>query len=420
MRNLRFSVLSLALAPILLGGSQGAGAQVGDISGTLILEQRLDQMDNEDNGLINGSAQMQPAAEETSASTAKQSPTTGVQGPAGNGSKQRLVSRSETAKKAIGRWLDLQNATLNLRYRYADNSAGVITTNQLQHKETLRFRLKFDKPGRYALNFGLFTGVRFTSGWDNTGWGINKAQRNLAFKALYLAAQPIAGVEAQAGGLYIVKGESTEFTTYDEDGYIMGERVSIRRPKQLFFDEISVTNAYFVGGTGPANIPVSKRFPHIGEPNYQHYLLDKKFGKRAGVSADYTVESGRRTWRQAVNVKLRELRVVDSILFENYERENRNRAYGFAITAEKALNKHLSLLAGYARIDPQYGPLNADGFNIGNRAFVMATYVFSPEFTASAFVTTAAGRNGALPQRTLSNTVFTYNALPALKRTGLF
>ena len=45
------------------------------------------------------------------------------------------------AEAKIARWLDLQNATLNLRYRVIDNSAGVVTTNQLQHRESLRGRL---------------------------------------------------------------------------------------------------------------------------------------------------------------------------------------------------------------------------------------------------------------------------------------
>ena len=341
--------------------------------------------------------------------------------PAQPAAKPLPPSSQPDAGAFVKRWFELQNATLNLRYRYVDTSTGRVTTNQVQHRETLRGRLKFDARGRYALNFGLFTGVRLTSGWDNTGWGMNDAQKNLAFKALYFAAQPIAGIEAQVGGLYIVKGESTEFTTYDDDGYVTGERVSLRRPKQLFFDEISVTNGYFIGGTGPANVPVSKRFPHIDEPNYQHYLLDKRIGKRATVSADYTSEVGRHTLRQAININTGELRIVDSIIFENYQRTNSKPANGFAISFAKALTKQLSLNQfGYARIDPNYGPLNADRLNVGNRAFAMVTYIFAPQFTASFFITTAVGANGVLPQRTLSNTVFTYNALPALKRTGLF
>src|SRR4030095_10394064 len=94
-----------------------------------------------------------------------------------------------TAKTA--RWLDLQNATLNLRYRVIENSAGVVTTNQLQHRESLRGRVKADRAGRYALNFGLFTGARFTSGWDNTPIGISDTQKNIAFKQLFIAAQPV-------------------------------------------------------------------------------------------------------------------------------------------------------------------------------------------------------------------------------------
>jgi hypothetical protein len=389
MRQQEFLVLLLTASTLLFGSCQNAGAQP-------------------------------ETKQHADASEVSRTVLPGGEDPGRSVAQDPGTPSSDTAKNLIHRWFNLQLATLNLRYRFVDNSAGITTTNQLQHREALRWRLKFDKAGRYALNFGHFTGVRFTSGWDNTGWGINGAQRKFASKALYFAGQPAEGIEAQVGGLYIVKGESTEFTTYDDDGYIMGERISIRRPKQLFFNEISFTSAYLVGGTDAANIPVSKRFRHFSDQNYQHYLLDKKFGKRAGLSVDYTLERGRRTWRQAVNIKIPETRFLDSITFENYERQNRTAAYGFAITAEKALTKHLSLNSGYARIDPQYGPLNADRFNIGRRVFVMATYVFSPEFTASFFITRAVGSNGPLPQRTLSNTVFTYNVVPSLKRTGVF
>jgi hypothetical protein len=324
------------------------------------------------------------------------------------------------AAATLRRWVEVQNASLNIRFRYVDNSAGVVTTRQLQHRETLRGRLKFDSPGHYAVNFGLFTGVRFTSGWDNTPWGINKAQRNLAFKALYGAAQPLPGLEIQVGGLYIVKGESTELTTYDEDGYIMGERVTVRRPKQLFFDEVSLTSAYFVGGTTDTHIAVSKRFRHIGDQNYQHYLVDKKIGARAAISADYTLESRRRTWRQALRVNIRETRLIDTVVFENYQRTNIDPDVGFAVTAEKAITRKVTVQGGYASIDLNYGPLNADRFNLGNRAFAMVIFTSGP-ITASFFGTRAVGpAHVLLPQRTLSNSVITYNVLPALRRTGLF
>ena len=320
---------------------------------------------------------------------------------------------------SLARWFELQNATLNLRYRFIDTTAGTITTNQLQHRESLRARVKFDPKGRYTANVGLFTGTRFTSGWDNTGWGLSSAQKNLAFKAIYLSAIPIAGVEAQYGGLYIIKGESTELTTYDEDGYVIGQRVSVKRPKQFFFDELSATVGYLAAD--PREIPISKRTKYLNDaPNYRHFLTDKKFGKRAGLSVDFTYADGARTWRQGLTLKTPEARVVDTLVFELYERTNRTADQGFALTLDKAVHQKVSVNWGYASIDPRYGILNADRFQVGNRAFAMVTYNISPSLLASAFITRAIGNDIPLPQRTLSNIVFTYNALPALKRTGWF
>jgi hypothetical protein len=313
----------------------------------------------------------------------------------------------------------VQNAAMNVRYRFVDNSAGTITTNQIQHRESLRTRFKVDAPGKYALNVGAFSGSRFTSSWNNTGIGLGDWQAPLAIRALYFAAQPIAGIEAQYGSMYIAKGESTEITTYDDDGYVIGQRISLRRPRHLFFDEMSVTVGYLT--SDPAEYGVSKRLKYLDErPNYGHYLVDKKLGTRAGISVDFTSVGGARTWRAAANVNTRELRAVDSVLFENYRRTNKNAACGFAVTANKGVTRALGFNGGYASIDPLYGGLNSDRFHIGNRIFFMTTYTISPRFTASAFITRAVGNDVAIAQRTLSNLIFAYNALPDLRRTGLF
>jgi hypothetical protein len=57
--------------------------------------------------------------------------------------------------------------------------------------------------------------------------------------------------------------------------------------------------------------------------------------------------------------------------------------------------------------------------NIGKRVFFMISDTLSAKFTASYFLTTAVGNTVALPQRTLSNLLFQYNAMPNLRRTGL-
>ena len=164
--------------------------------------------------------------------------------PNAPGAAKALPQPVSSTRMEIARWFELQNATLNLRYRFIDTTAGRTTTNQLQHRETIRGRVKFDTSAEYTWNFGVFTGTRFSSGWDNTGWGIADAQKNFAFKASYFSAIPVPGVEAQYGGFYILKGESSELTTYDEDGYVIGQRVSVKRPKQFYLDEISATVGY--------------------------------------------------------------------------------------------------------------------------------------------------------------------------------
>ncbi len=325
----------------------------------------------------------------------------------------------KTPEAPLARWIDVQNATLNLRYRVADNSAGTLTTNQMQHRESLRARFKIDGPGRFALNFGAFSGSRFTSGWNNSGAGIGDWQDTLAIRTLYFTAQPVSGVEGQYGSMLIVKGESSEITTYDEDGYVIGERVSVRRPREMFFDEMSATVGYLTANT--AALGVTRRVKYLNDrPNYGHFLVDKKIGTRAGVSTDFTSADGARTWRAAANVNTREIHVADGILIETYKRTNRNPDYGFAVSASKALNRRLGLNGGYAKIDPFFGGLNSDRFNIGNRVFFTTTINISPRFSATAFVTTAVGDNVALPQRTLSILAFSYNVLPDIRRSGLF
>ncbi len=324
-----------------------------------------------------------------------------------------------TAGARIARWFELQNMTLNLRYRFIETSTGEVTTNQVQHRETIRGRVKFARSGRYAWNFGVFTGTRFTSGWDNTSWGIAGAQKNFAFKTSYFSAIPVAGVEAQYGGLYILRGESTEVTTYDDDGYVIGQRLSVKRPKQFYFDEISATVAYL--SPDPREIPVSRRTKYLNDaPNYRHLLFGKRIGTRAGVSTDLTYAGGTRTWRQGMNLKTPELRVLDAVTLETYQRVNPTPEHGFAVTLEKALPRNVRANWGYASIDPQYGTLNSDRFQIGNRVFAMVIYNISQEFLASAFITREVGNEVPVPQRTLLNIVLSYNALPALRRTGLF
>jgi hypothetical protein len=318
----------------------------------------------------------------------------------------------------LARWLELQTVTLSARYRYSDTSAGVTTANLLSHKEAVEGRFKFDRQGNYSLNAGLFTGRQFNSSWDNEGWGTGKGQTNLALKQLYFAAKPVKGLELQYGGLYIIRGESTDITTYDSDAYIVGERISLKRPDKLFFDEVSITYAY-LGDLDTPNI--NKRYYRLKQSNYHQFLVVKKINQRAAVSADYTFQWGRDTLHQAIRLSLPELRVLDTIRFENYQRTDPNPAYGFALYGEKTVAKRLTLGGGSGQIDPRYGSgLNSDPFDIGKRLFLSGSFQISPEFSVSGFVGPAVANGVPLPQRNRIHLVFSYELLKTLQRTGLF
>lgn len=330
--------------------------------------------------------------------------------------KPAAATQAESECK-LCRWFELQTATLSVRYRFVENSAGVTTNNQLQHNEAFKGRFKFDAKGNYSIYAGVFSGNNFTGSWNNTGWGTGDGFTNLYLKQLYFSAKPVKGLELQFGGLYVARGEGTEITTYDNDAYLMGERLILKRPKELFFDEISVTYAYL----GDLNTPnINKRFHRLQQSNYHQFLVSKNLGKRATVSGDYSFQAGTETLRQAIKVKTKELRVIDSFRFENYQRMDVKRDYGFSVYGEKALHRRFTLGGGYAQIDPNYGGLNSDRFNKGKRLYLQSTLTLSPEFSISTFLQHGVANDFAISNRTRVDVIFSYNLLKTLQRTGIF
>jgi len=345
-------------------------------------------------------AQMQPDTD-----AAKKAGRTGATGQHQNSWAEKLE-----------RWFEVQSASLTLRYRFQENAQGVTTNNQLQDQDVFRARLKFDAGGRYSLNAVVSGGNQLTASWNNTGVGTGDAVTNLYLKQLYFAAQPLRGVELQYGGLGILRGESTEITSYDNDAFITGERIILRRPKQLFFDEVAVTYAYL----GDFNQPgVNKRFHRLKQSNYHQFLVSKKLGQGAVISADYTFQSGVETLHEAVKLNLPRAHVVDGIRFENYQRLDVLPAYGFAVTGEKKLWPRLTVGGGYAQIDTHYGGLNGDRYNFGKHIYLTGSLTLCPELNVSTFVTHTMGDPRVSSHRVRFDLLFSYDLLKSLKRFGI-
>lgn len=319
-------------------------------------------------------------------------------------------------KQPLISFIEIQTARLSTRYNYVENDRGITTRNHQQHKEAFNIRALFDGEGKYSLNAMAGSGAGFTSSWDALGIG-SDASSNLNFRELFLSMKPWSGLEFQYGGISPMRGAATEITTYDNDAFLLGARIAVKKPRELFFDEIAGTLAYL----GDLNEPdVFHRFDRFDHANYSQILVSKKIGNRAVVSGDYSSQWGIVTLRQAVEFKIPELRLLDSVRYENYQRVEGDEAFGFAIQGEKKARRWLALGGGFADIDGSYGGLNGDRFGRGKRVFASAKIDLIPSLSAEVFIQQAVANRYTISNDFRLDMLLTYDLLPAFRQLGLF
>lgn len=358
------------------------------------------------------SASFLVAAHDLSAQTSTNSSSGGID----NSSATPEASPTPVVEPWLKRWFGLDTFVLSTRYKFVRTENGHTTANVQQYQVIARAKFKFDANGRYSINAGLSTGNSLTVGWNNTGVGTGDLQTNLYLKQMFFDAKPTKGLEVQVGGLGVNRGENTEITSYDNDVYIMGERVSIRLPKHLYFDEVSATNAFIGDSSHPS---VFQRFHRLGKANYHQFLVRKQASKQVSFSADYTFDSGGDTFHEALRIKVPKSHLFDLFLFENYQRVSPDRGYGFGAYAEKALNMRFTLNGGFTRIDRPM--LNGDPFPPGKRLYFGGTYKLSRELSVNSILIRGVGHMPT-PQtpRTRFDLILTYNVLETLHRHRIF
>ncbi len=315
----------------------------------------------------------------------------------------------------LSRWLDLQAGTLSARYKDAEVTGGP-WVYQVQYQFLARGYFKFDKSGHYRAGFRLSTGKIFSYSWNSTGAGDGDPATNIYLKELFFSATPSKSFELQFGGIGINRGESTEITSYSNNGYLMGERISIRRPDKLFFDEISATGAFLGDQAKPG---VFQRAGRLARMNYHQFLVSKKIREQFLVSADYTFQDGIETLRQAIKLYPKKNRFVDSVLFENYQRMDYRPAWGCAVTFQKKPVPRLLLTGGFVDIDKDFVPWNADKLGKGKRVFMTASYNFWREFSANIFAGKAFSSDFPVINAGRYDLAITYDFLKALKKANI-
>lgn len=346
------------------------------------------------------------------------------------------------SENPLSRWLDINTLSTSLRYRSTENSVGIHLFEFGQHREILDGRVKLDREGKYSINFHASSGRYFNwayadaiggdfseqaaavrlrfppatgaaiglavhvdpDGPTYVSTGIPSRGGYFYLRQLYFSATPVKPVTFEFGSLPIEHGENTETTTFDDDGYIAGERVRVHDADHLFFTEIDGTWAYI----GDPFIPnFFARGERLAQNNYQQYLVKKKL-KRFAVSADYTRLRGTNTLREAIRAKLPELHLIDSARLELYQRTNNislygvnfNSGAGFSLSGSKTFAKRLKIEAGFASIDRNYSAYtgspflaavgfswNSDAFETGRRFYTRANLTVAPGVTLFGFAT---------------------------------
>ncbi len=349
---------------------------------------------------------------------------------------------SSKAPALTERWLDLKTLNYSARYRATKNWHGRDLFDFAQHRYIADGRLKLDADAKYTIDFHASTGRYFNWSYADLIGGqykdsvvaarafktpvesaalkvaVAKDPNGAVYSAgipsrggyffprqLFFSATPIKQVTVEFGSLFIEHGHNTEITSFDDDGYISGERIRIQDPRHLFFDQIAVTSGYL---GSPLTPNFFARGNDLGKENYQQFLVERNFGKHIGASTDLTLTNGTQTMREAIAFHIPEARVIDSAKLELYQRTNSVAisgipfagGSGFAAFARKTLFKKASLEGGYADIDERYAvyggsiylatvgfALNGDSYETGKRVFAKSSLKIAPGVTAFGFYT---------------------------------
>ena len=327
-------------------------------------------------------------------------------------------AQAPAAEPALRRWLDLQTLTVAARYHVVENSADVTTADQVQYREVVRARVNLDQRKRFTVTVGAQSGRSFVSGWLPTGAGTGAFDgSDHRVRQLFASAAPLKGIELQYGGLYLLRGEHDELTSYDDDGYVVGERLSVRRPKALWLDEVSLTRGAIVSTAAPS---VFRRWDGLTNQTYTQALGSKTFSKVVTASLDYTRATGADTIRGAVTVHLPKGAPVQTVRYEQYRRVNHDPASGFAVWADRTLGRLGRLQAGYIAVDQHYGGLNSDRALSGRRVFANLVVPIYGPLSATLFTTHAVDIDYPVAIAHRSNIVVTWDVLSSLRRTGVF
>ena len=288
---------------------------------------------------------------------------------------------------------EITQADAFARYRYMDNNAGQVTSDDLQYRFTIRPRLNIPVTGTY---FGsrIETGSSFGSSWSNSGIGRSPAEWALNAKTFFIG-QPIGHHAAiEVGAMDVEQGAGTEATYADLDAYTEGYRLTLSKLQHPYAPTRLVLHIGYLGDFTSVN--AFSRLHRLGEVNYVQVMGEKNLGKRAVTSLQYDRLRGLNLLRGAAKVNLPDSWWVNEARIEAVGRTNNAPTAGWALYLTKTTGTvgkfnpgivYSHLPTGVYQVGLQQALLNGDVYGFGKRLGVTSKYQVTKAFDVSALIT---------------------------------
>jgi hypothetical protein len=300
------------------------------------------------------------------------------------------LAQQTPASKSI---FEVPQADIYARYRYIDNTSGVVTSDDLQYRFTGRLRLNLHKTGTYA-GSRIETGSSISSSWSNTGIGKSPAEWVLNVKTLFVGQRVGKKAEVEVGSMDFEYGAGTEALYADQDSFNEGYRLRVHDLEGKLVPSKVVLHFGYIGDFNKVN--AFGRMHRLGEINYVQILAEKKLAKWMTASAEFDRLRGLNLIRNAAKVTLPDPWLVNDLRIETVARLNDGATAGWALHLVKTKNRlgsfnpgiyYSHLPTGVYRVGLAQALVNGDVYGTGKRIGVTAKRQVTKSFDVSAIIT---------------------------------
>jgi hypothetical protein len=301
-----------------------------------------------------------------------------------------FAQQHQAGKQSI---FEVTQADAYARYRYIDNQAGTVTSDDLQYRFTVRPKIKIPNVGMY---FGsrIETGSSFSSSWSNSGIGISSREWVLNAKTFFVGKRLGSHSEVEIGAMDVEQGAGTEATYTDLDAYTEGYRLRLHNLERPHWPSKILVHIGYLGDFNQVN--AFSRLYRLGGVNYVQVLTEKNIEKWAVTSLQFDRLSELNLLRGAVKFNLPDGYLVSEARLELVGRMNKDAAAGWALHLTKTKGSIGKINPGfyYSELPPEVyavgtrqALLNGDVYGLGKRLGVTGKYQVTRSFEVSALIT---------------------------------